>query len=104
MGNSNNDDAYEYTIPNLDESKVKNEYKIGFIGESGTGSKSSLINRLRGTKFGEDLTSSNGFSCSEMKIKLRKNKVTHFYLWGLSSKEKHIQKTKSFLGDIDCAV
>ena len=98
MGNSNNDEAYVYNIPNLDESKVKNEYKIGFIGESGTGVKTSLINRLRGTKFGEDLTSSNGFSCSEMKIKLRKNKVTHFYLWGLSSKEKHIHKDKIIFG------
>ena len=59
MGNSNNDDAYVYKIRNLDESKVKDSYKIAFIGEKGTGVKTSLINRLQGIPFGEDLTSSN---------------------------------------------
>ena len=30
----------------INESKIKDEYKIVFIGESGTGAKTNLINRL----------------------------------------------------------
>ena len=33
-------------INDINESKLKDEYKIVFIGESGTGAKSTLINRL----------------------------------------------------------
>ena len=72
MGNSDN--AYVYNIANLDESKVKNVYKIAFIGQSGSGTKTSLINRLSGEKFDESQRSSNGISYSNIKIKLGKRK------------------------------
>ena len=105
MGNSNNDDdAYVYNIPNLNESKVKDEYKIAFIGESGTGAKTSLMNRLRGVKFSEDLTSTISLSFSDMKIKLRKKKVTLFKLWEIPSKEKYMEQAKLCLGNLDCAL
>ena len=104
MGNSNNDDAYAYNIPNLDESKVKGLYKIGFIGESGTGVKTSLINRLRGIPFGEGLTSSSSSSFYNIKIKIGKKKVIIFQLCEPSCLEEYKKHAKFFLSGIDCAV
>ena len=58
MGNKNNNKEkgpknieYIYDIPDLDKSKLKTEYKIVFIGESGVGAKSNLINILSGLKY-----------------------------------------------------
>ena len=103
MGNSDND-AYVYNIPNLDESKVKNEYKIAFIGQSGSGTKTSLINRLSGEKFDESQRSSNGISYSNIKIKLGKKKVICLNSWDLPSNEIYESLAKHHLGTSDCVV
>ena len=102
MGNSDN--AYVYNIPNLDESKVKNEYKIAFIGQSGSGTKTSLINRLSGEKFDESQRSSNGVSYSNIKIKLGKKKIICLNLWDLPGNERYESLAKHYLGTSDCVV
>ena len=109
MGNKNkgkNDSGivYEYNISNLNESKLKNEYKIEFIGESGTGAKTNLINRLSKIKFNEYEVSTCASSFRDIKIKLGKKKETNFHLWDTIGKEKFRQLTKLFLTDLDCAV
>ncbi len=109
MGNKNkgkneSEIVYEYNIPDLNKSKLKNEYKIVFIGESGTGAKTNLINRLSGKKYNEEEQSTIGSSFSNIKIKLGKNKETYFHLWDTIGQEKFRHLTKLFLTDLDCAV
>ena len=102
MGNSDN--AYVYNIANLDESKVKNVYKIAFIGQSGSGTKTSLINRLSGEKFDESQRSSNVISYSNIKIKLGKKKIICLNSWELPSNEIYESFAKHHLGTSDCVV
>ena len=95
---------YYFDIPNIDESKLKNEYKIIFIGESGVGAKTSLINRIAGLKFNphSETTTTNSFV--NIKIKLGKKKEINLHLWDTIGQEKYRSLTKIFMTDIDCAV
>ena len=95
---------YYFDIPNIDESKLKNEYKIIFIGESGVGAKTSLINRIAGLKFNphSETTTTNSFV--NIKIKLGKNREINLHLWDTIGQEKYRSLTKIFMTDIDCAV
>ena len=95
---------YYFDIPNIDESKLKNEYKIIFIGESGVGAKTSLLNRIAGLKFNphSETTTTNSFV--NIKIKLGKKKEINLHLWDTIGQEKYRSLTKIFMTDIDCAV
>ena len=111
MGNKNNNKEkgsknieYIYDIPDLDKSKLKTEYKIVFIGESGVGAKSNLINILSGLKYDEYYPSTTSASFSEIKIKLKQKKDIAFNLWDTIGQKSFRQLTKIFLKDIDCAV
>ena len=97
-------EEYYFDIPNIDESKLKNEYKIIFIGESGVGAKTSLINRIAGLKFNphSETTTTNSFV--NIKIKLGKNREINLHLWDTIGQEKYRSLTKIFMTDIDCAV
>ena len=97
-------EEYYFDIPNIDESKLKNEYKIIFIGESGVGAKTSLINRIAGLKFNphSETTTTNSFV--NIKIKLGKNREINLHLWDTFGQEKYRSLTKIFMTDIDCAV
>ena len=89
-------EEYYFDIPNIDESKLKNEYKIIFIGESGVGAKTSLINRIAGLKFNphSETTTTNSFV--NIKIKLGKNREINLHLWDTIGQEKFRQLTKMF--------
>ena len=96
--------VYEYNIPDLDETKLKDEYKIVFIGESGTGTKTSLINRIKGVEFEEGIESSTGSLFFNIKVKLGENRETKLQLYDTAGKEKYREITKAFLRDIDGVV
>ena len=95
---------YYFDIPNIDESKLKNEYKIIFIGESGVGAKTSLINRIAGLKFNPHSQTTTTNSFVNIKIKLGKKKEINLHLWDTIGQEKYRSLTKIFMTDIDCAV
>ena len=95
---------YYFDIPNIDESKLKNEYKIIFIGESGVGAKTSLINRIAGLKFNPHSQTTTTNSFVNIKIKLGKNREINLHLWDTIGQEKYRSLTKIFMTDIDCAV
>ena len=110
MGNSNKNQTdnagvvYEYNIPDIDETQLKDEYKIVFIGESGTGTKTSLINRIKGVEFEEGIESSTGSLFFNIKVKLGENRETKLQLYDTAGKEKYREITKAFLRDIDGVV
>ena len=47
--------GYKYKFTDLNESKLKKNYNIVFIGESSTGTKTTLIKRLQGFENNNDL-------------------------------------------------
>ena len=108
MGNKNNKKGfvkeYSFDIPDIDESKLKNEYKIIFIGESGVGAKTSLINGIAGLKFDPNSKSTGTNSFTVIKIKLGKKKEIILNLWDTIGQEKYRSLTKIFMNEIDCAV
>ena len=91
-------------LKGLNRNKLKDEYKIIFVGESGTGAKTSLINRLVGIEFKYDLLSTISPSYTDLKIKLKMNKVITLHLWDTIGQEKYRSLTKLFMRDLDCIV
>ena len=65
---NNNFKKEEKDKNDFNESKIKDEYKIVYIGESGTGAKTNLIKRLTGIEFKENLESTSINSYSDIKI------------------------------------
>ena len=99
MGNKNNKKGfvkeYSFDIPDIDESKLKNEYKIIFIGESGVGAKTSLINGIAGLKFDPNSKSTGTNSFTVIKIKLGKKKEIILNLWDTIGQEKYRSLNKN---------
>ena len=86
------------------ESKIKNEYKIVFIGESGTGAKSTLINRLTGIDFNENIITTIYASFINIKIGEEFQKEIILHLWDTAGQEKFRQLNKIFIQNLDCAI
>ena len=79
-------------------------YKISFIGESRTGTKTSLINRLMGKEFNSDLERTVTASYDTKKIDLWQNKKTGFELWDTPVLNKIKALCKIIIHNSDCVV
>ena len=86
------------------ESKLKDKYKIVFIGESGTGAKSTLINRLTGIDFNENIITTIYASFINIKIGEEFQKEIILHLWDTAGQEKFRQLNKIFIQNLDCAI
>ena len=86
------------------DNKLKDIYKIIFVGESGIGAKTTLINILTGNKFIENTCATGCCSYSELKIKLQNNKEITLNLLDTIGQEKFRSLTKLFMIDLDCIV
>ena len=82
----------------------KDQYKIVFIGESRTGAKTSLINRLEGKEFSSDLERTISCSFTEIQIPLGNNRKITFHLWDTMGQEIYRSLIKLYLRDSDCLV
>ena len=86
------------------DNKLKDIYKVIFVGESGIGAKTTLINILMGLKYKESICSTSVCCYSQLKIKLQKNKEITLNLWDTIGQEKFRSLTKLFMNDLDCVV
>ena len=107
MGNQNNKKKRKYhrkkgTIE--DKNIPKKEYKIIFIGESGVGAKSTLINRIMGIEFDEHIYSTMNCSFNAKRVDIGNNEELILNLWDTIGQEKFRALTKLFLRDSDCVV
>ena len=84
--------------------KIKDEYKIIFVGESGIGAKSTLIKRLIGKIFTLNIETTSRCSFNDLKIELKKEKEITLHLWDIIGQETMRPMTKLFIRDPDCIV
>ena len=69
---------YIYEISSIDESKLKDEYKIVFLGGIYTGIKTTLLSRLSGAEFIEDNLNYEIHSSVNIKINLNQKRKLIF--------------------------
>ena len=107
----------EYSIIEAKEQKFKNyedniingtiinkdSYKVVFLGCSGTGAKTSLINRIVSNTFA-DTEPTSGAICSFKTIIRRDGTRINLELWDTSGKENYRSLTKYFFKDADCII
>ena len=81
----------------------KDSYKVVFLGCSGTGAKTSLINRIVSNTFA-DTEPTSGAICSFKTIIRRDGTRINLELWDTSGQEKYRSLTKYFCKDADCII
>ena len=86
------------------ESNFQDEYKIVFAGESGIGTKTSLISRLVKLKSDKYNLLATDISFTKIKINLENNKEVIFHLWDTIGLETNRPLVKIYLQDSDCIV
>ena len=86
------------------ESNFQDEYKIVFVGESGIGTKTSLISRLVKLKSDKYNLLATDISFTKIKINLENNKEFIFHLWDTIGLETNRPLVKIYLQDSDCIV
>ena len=79
-------------------------YKACFIGDSGVGAKTSLINAIMNIKFNENESSTTACSFATKIIKLKNNQIIELHLWDTIGQEKYRNLTRIFLSEADCFV
>ena len=81
----------------------KNEYKVCFIGGSGIGAKTSLIDAIMGKKFDFNILSTSNNSFVVKSIELN-NEIIGLNLWDTIGQEKFRALSKIFIKDSDFIV
>ena len=109
MGNQYNKKKKKYHKKRgINENRIKieskKEYKIIFVGESGTGAKSTLINRIVGIDFNENITSTINCSFATKRVDIGNKEKLILNFWDTVGQEKYRSLTNIFLKDSDCVV
>ena len=81
----------------------RDEFKISFVGDSGT-SKTSLMNRLLYDKFEENIPSTKASSYSPKLIKSKMEKDIIIDIWDNSGQEQYKSLIKFFIKDRNCII
>ena len=113
INNKNEKDITKNEIIESNESKHKekegkknitNKYKIIFLGDSGIGSKTSLIKRMNHKVFTPNITNKNSCSFISKSIKIKNGKKIIMNFWDINGHEIFRNLTKKFLENSDCVV
>ena len=83
---------------------ITNKYKIIFLGDSGIGSKTSLIKRMNHNVFTPNITNKNSCSFVSKSIKIKNGKKVIMNFWDINGHEIFRNLTKKFLENSDCVV
>ena len=81
----------------------KKEYKVCFLGSSGNGAKTCLINAIMGKKFDSNSPSTTSASFVTKTIQLN-NENIDLYLWDNVGQEAYRSLSKIFIINSDCIV
>ena len=113
INNKNEKDITKNEIIESKESKHKekegnknitNKYKIIFLGDTGIGSKTSLIKRMNHNVFTPNITNKNSCSFVSKSIKIKNGKKIIMNFWDINGHEIFRNLTKKFLENSDCVV
>ena len=88
----------------FDGNPLKAIYKVIFIGDSGIGAKTGLINRLLYNTFSPDIPGTIGCSYDAKLFKFKNGKDIIIEFWDTPGQEIFRNITKLFLKDSDCAI
>ena len=89
---------------NFNDNPPKDRYKIVFVGESGTGAKTTLINRLNTGLFEINTNSTLSANYQTKQIKLKNNKKFSLDFWDTAGQERFRSLIKFFIKDSDCII
>ena len=82
----------------------KERYKIIFLGDSGLGAKTCLINRLVSNIYDDLTPSTNGASFATKFIKIKNGKEFLIDIWDTAGQEKYRGLNKHFLTNTNCVI
>ena len=82
----------------------KEDYKIVLIGDSGVGSKTSLMNRIVTGQFDDNIPSTKAPSYASKSIQLKNDKTIKLDMWDTGGEEQYRSLIKFFLIDADCII
>ena len=91
-------------IKQEEESNFQDEYKIVFVGGSGIGTKTSLINKLIKIKSDKYNLLTTDTTFTKIKIHLENNKEVIFHLWDTIGQVNNRDLEKLYFQDSDCIV
>ena len=83
---------------------IINEYKIIFVGESGVGAKTCLLNRLDKDIFDLNCSTTNGDSLIQKSYKHKNGKIINLNLWDSFGQKTYRFLTEFLMKDSDCVV
>ena len=89
---------------NRNNSIIKNEFNIIFLGASGCGAKTNLIRRLINESFDEMSMSTLISSYASKSVDIGSNEKIILNLWDTAGQEKYRSLTNIYMRDKDCAV
>ena len=82
----------------------KDSYKVVFIGSSGVGAKTSLIERIVNNSFSGNSNPTTGASYSTKTVITKEGKEIKLELWDTAGQEKYRSLIKFFYKNADCIV
>ena len=92
----------EISEVNIEE--VEKEYKIVFIGESGVGAKTCLINRIMYNHFEDNIITTTTSTFYQKKVILKNGKFIRLDLWDTPGQEIYRSLVKIFLANSTCII
>ena len=88
----------------ISDVKIDESYKIVFIGESGVGAKTGLINRIMENNFSYDRSATPSATYYQKKVILKNGKFINLDLWDTPGQEKYRDLTKIFMANSTCVI
>ena len=85
-------------------SPSKQSYKTVLLGDSGVGSKTSLVNSLVNNHYDPGVMSTTGASYSFKSVQLKNGKELKVEFWDTAGQERYKGLTKFFYKDCDCII
>ena len=82
----------------------KNSYKIVFVGSSGIGAKTSLIQKILNNTFNNNSNATTGANYATKAILTKEGITIMLDIWDTAGQEKYRTLIKFFYKDADCIV
>ena len=86
------------------EEEVEKEYKIVFIGESGVGAKTCLINRIMYNHFEDNIITTTTSTFYQKKVILKNGKFISLTIWDTAGQEVYRFLVKIFISNSTCLI
>ena len=104
IDNKFKDDVKRRIKDKLNGKKIKMKYKAVLLGDSGIGSKTSLLNVVVTGRFCKETVSTNGASYCSKSFLSKNNEEVNFDFWDTAGQEKLRSLSRDFIIDADVII